>query len=194
MKSEPIRIKIKEKYTRQLLARGLNRLALSVRPFNLRPSSFTASVEGLKPKHISAEQQFVWFRQLLEEPYQPWTYCISSDPNDRMARAVGAYIMQRILNKSNRYPLWHDIEGNFENPLLSREFSRPSMLFLANVVPNSTAVKFEKLRDILVKHEDVPKVIITTGMDPFSFFAKHLYYPLSGCLYLKTNLVKGDVI
>lgn len=194
MKHEPIRIKVRDKHITQLKARGLNRLALSVRPFNLRPFSFTVNIDGLKPKLISKEQQIAWFEQLLKEPFEPWTFCISSEPNDRIAKATAAYVMDRVLNSAARYPLWHDIEGNFDNPVISDDFSKPSMLILSNVLPNSTAVKFEKLRDILVKHESIPRIIVTSGMDPFSFFAKHLYYPLAGCVYLKTSLVKGEVI
>lgn len=195
MKNESIRIRIKDKYLQQLKARGLNSLALSVKPFNLRPSSFTASVEGLKPKHISREQQLGWFNQLLEDPFKPWCFCIASAPNDRQAKAVAGFVMQYALRKSkDRMPLWHDIQGNFDNPVISDSFSKPSMLILANTIPNSTAVKFEKLRDIITKHEDIPRIVVTAGIDPFSFFAKHLYYPLSGCLFLKTNLVKSEVI
>jgi hypothetical protein len=194
IKDEPIKIRLKEKYVKQLLARGMNRLAMAVRPFTLKPASFTSQIEGLKPKSIDSEQQLTWFRQLVEDPLKPWCYCITSEPNDRMAKMVAAYIMQAaILQTVDRMPLWHDILGSFSNPLIGPNVSRPSLLVLGNVMPNSTAVKFEKLRDILEYHSNIPRIIVSSGDNPFSFFAKNLHYPLSGCLYLKTNLVKADI-
>jgi hypothetical protein len=194
MKQEPIQIRLKPKYHQQLLARGMNRLALAVRPFRLKPSSFTAQIEGLKPKHIDSEQQIEWYSKVLENPFKPWCFCITSDPNDRMAKLAAAFIMQRAIRmSSDRMPLWHDIMGTFDNPIVSEEVSRPSLLIISNVLPNSTAVKFEKLRDILEYHSKIPRIIVSAGEDPFTFFQKHLYYPLNGCVYLRSGIVKSDV-
>lgn len=193
-KDEPIRIRLREKHIQQLLARGMNRLALAVRPFTLKPASFTSQIEGLKPKHIDSEQQLKWFRAILNEPLKPWCFCITSEPNDRMAKVVAAYIMQAVITQAiDRMPLWHDLLGTFDNPLIGADVSRPSLLILGNVMPNSTAIKFEKLRDTLEYHSGIPRVVVSSGIDPFSFFAKHLHYPLSGCLYLKTGIVKSDI-
>ena len=193
--SDPIRVKLNPKYQKQLLARGMNRLALTIPPFRLKPSSFTAQVEGLKPRHIDAEQQIKWYRDILEEPFgKPWCFCITSDPNDRMAKMAAAFLMQRAMRISHdRMPLWHDVMSTFDNPVINDDFSRPSMLIISNVLPNSTATKFEKLRDILEYHSRIPRIIVSAGEDPFSFFQKHLYYPLSGCLYLKSGIVKSEV-
>jgi hypothetical protein len=188
-----IKIKLNPKYKNQLLARGMNRIALSVKPFILKPSSFTSSVEGLKPKHIESEQQLEWYQKILDDPFKPWCFCITSDPNDRAAKLAAAFIMQRALQvQHDRLPLWHDLMGGFVNPLLNEEVSRPSLLVISNVLPNSTAVKFEKLRDLLEYHSRIPRIVVSSGENPFSFFQK-MYYPLNGCVYLRTNLVKSDI-
>jgi hypothetical protein len=172
----------------------MNKLALAVKPFNLNPPSFTSSIEGLKPKFISKDDQLNWFQDAIDDPFKAHCICISSEPNDRIAKAAAAYLMQNAYDKAeNRLPLWHDIMGNFENKLLRDDISQPSMLILSNVLPNSTAVKFEKLRDILETYPDIPRIVVTSGMDPFMFFSRHLYYPLTGCIYLKTGLVKSEV-
>jgi hypothetical protein len=195
MKPEPINIRLNPKYQQQLLARGMNRLALTVRPFKLKPSSFTASVEGLKPKHIDADQQIEWYRKLIEKPFsKPWCFCITSDPNDRMAKMAAAYVMQQALRQStDRFPLWHNMMSSFDNPIISEELSRPNLLIISNVLPNSTATKFEKLRDILEYHSRIPRIVVSAGDNPFSFFQKYLYYPLNGCVYLKSGMMKSDV-
>lgn len=194
IKDEPIRIKLKEKLVPQLLARSMNRLALAVRPFTLKPTSFTSTIEGLKPKHIDSEQQLKWFKAILDQPFKPWCFCIVSEPNDRLAKTVAAYLMQTAMSQAiDRLPLWHDIMGSWNNPLIGPDVSKPSFLVLGNVMPNSTTVKFEKLRDTLEYHSNIPRIVVSSGENPFSFFAKTLHFPLSGCLYLKTRLVKNDV-
>jgi len=188
-----LKVKLSGKHVPQLLARGMNRLALSIRPFLLRPASFTADIPGLKPKFVDAEDQIRWYEDVLENPFKAWTFCITSDPNDSMAKLAAAFIMQKaMLMKMDRAPMWHDLMGGFKNPLVDSEVSKPSLLVLANVMPNSTAVKFEKLRDILERFSDVPKIVVSSGDNPFSFFVQHLHYPLHGCVYLKTGLVKKE--
>lgn len=194
MKAEPVQVKLNPKYHQQLLARGMNRIALAVRPFKLRPSAFTAQNEGLKPKHIDADQQLNWFKRLMENPFKPWCFCINSEPNDRAAKLLAAFVMQRALRMNHeRLPLWHDMMGTFDNPIINEEFSRPSLLVISNVLPNSTAVKFEKLRDVLEYHSRIPRIVVSSGDNPFSFFQKYLYYPLNGCVYIRSGLVKTDV-
>ena len=190
-------IKLDPKYEAGMMARGLNRLALATRPFKLKPVSFTAKIEGLKPKFIEGKQQLDWYSKILDNPFRPWCFCITSEPNDKDAKLAAAFLMQRAfeLKGARIPPLWHDLMGGFENPLLDSNNMTftPSMLVISNVLPNSTNTKIEKLRDILERYSKVPRIVVSAGMDPFSFFQKHLYYPLSGCLYLKTGLVKTDV-
>lgn len=195
MTADQLKIRIREKSLPTLLACGMNKMVLTVRPFTLRPCSFTSTVDGLKPKYIESPLQLSWFTKMLDEPRKPWCFCISSEPNDRLAKAAAAFLMQNYLMRCTRErrPMWHDLMGNFDNPLIGENAARPGFLILSNVMPSSTNVKLEKLKDILEYHTDIPKIVVTTGGDPFSFFSKYIKYPLSGCLYLKTSLVKSDI-
>ena len=190
-----LRINVSEAYRKVLLGRGVNPLAFVVKPFLLKPATFTSHVDGLKPKMIPADKQLDWFYKILEKPDKPWCYCISSEPNDRMAKAVAAYLMQNFLIKKGTLPnpMWHDLMGGFTNPIVDPNGSNPGFLVINNVLPTSTAAKLEKLRDILEYRANIPRIIVTSGADPFSFFNTHIKYPLTGCLYLKTSVVRGDL-
>ncbi len=192
--ADEIRVKLKEKYLELLLARGMNRMVTYVKPFTLKPSSFTSNVEGLKPKSVTAGQQSEWVSAFLKDPERPVCYCVSSSPNDRQAKALAAFMMQAFYETgAARYPAWHDLMGSFQNPLLNPEASKPGLLVLGNVMPNSTAVKLEKLRDCLEHYSDIPRIVVTSGEDPFTFFNKRMYYPLNGCVFLKTDMVKPEI-
>lgn len=189
-----LKIALRDRYIKRLLGYGMNGMVLGVRPFSLRLTSFTSVIEGLKPKMIESETQYKFVSKLLANPRLPGTFCISSQPNDRIAKALAAFFMQNYLaTQTNTVPMWHDIMGGFSNPLVGPNASRPGMLVLANVVPNSTNTKFEKLRDILETHPNIPKIVVTSGDDPFSFFTKHLHYPMNGCAYLCSSIMRPDV-
>ena len=59
-----------------------------------------------------------------------------------------------------------------------------SMLILSNFNTESTPLKVEKLRDILERYSNIPRIVVLGGIDPFTFFATRLNYPLDACLQL----------
>jgi hypothetical protein len=200
---DDVKIFLREKYHVMLKGAGVNPLAFSVSPFKLRPTSFTINVEGLKPKAIDRRSQLDFFHSFLANPLNPGCYCVSSDPNDRLAKVVGAFMIQQWYDYKAHHseslagslPMWHDLLGGFHNPLVGDDPTRGRLGFLVlnNVLPTSTNVKLEKLRDILETHADIPRVVVTSGGDPMTLFLKYLHYPLNGCIYLTSSLVKPDV-
>ena len=186
------RIKLNSKYLGLLYQRGMNRGVLAQKPFTFKPSGFTSAIEGLKPKVISQQRQLDWFEAFLEDPFRPITYCLSSMPHDGQAKLLAAYLMQetfRRVSGSRALPYWHDLTADFGNPLVKKELSL-SMLVLNNVGINSTPAKMEKLRDLLETYADRPRIVISSGCDPFMFFTKHLYLSLNACAYLAGAMVK----
>lgn len=194
MTNAVLKIRLQDSHKSALLGRGVNPLAFSVKPFALKPATFTSHVPGLKAKMVEADTQLNWFQQMLSDLDSPWCFCISSEPNDRMAKAAAAFLMQNyLIKRPNSNPMWHDLMGGFNNPLVDPTGSNPKFIVINNVLSTSTPVKLEKLRDILEYRASVPRVIITSGTDPFSFFNTYIKYPLTGCLYLKTSVVRGDL-
>ena len=76
---------------------------------------------------------------------------------------------------------------------MERTAEKPSLLVLSNVPSNSTNVKLEKLRDILESYSSVPRIVVTTGEDPITFFNQKLFLPLNYACYLTTSLVKKTI-
>lgn len=186
------RIALDESMVGLLRNRGMNGSALAQRPFDFRPTSFTADIEGLKPKVFSTKKQLKMFESFLADPFAAKSYCLVSAPNDSMAKLLAAWMMQyAIKNAPTRaaLPLWIDIMGGFENKFVTNRVGA-SMLVLNNVGTTSTQPKIEKLRDILETYSDIPKVVVATGADPYAFFTRWLYLPLHGLAYLTNNNVK----
>jgi len=184
------RIKLDLKHEGLMMNRGMNYAAKLQKPFTFNPQSFTSSVSGLKPKVIKREVQLQHFREFLDEPFRPVTYCLVSAPNDGMAKLLAAYMMQHaIINHGQTLPVWHDLTQSFKNPLLE-DGTRASLLVLNNVGTAATPTKLEKLRDILTHYADIPRIVIATGCDPFAFFTQCLYMPMNACAYMTTDQVK----
>lgn len=183
-----------------LLARGLPRQLLAFKAFEVDDvaTSFISEVDGLKPKRIEKKKQLIRFKEIVANPLsKPYLYCISSAPNDNQARLLAAFIMQAAvknlgkggMNKSP--PLWHNITGGFSNPMLDKfRDLEPSMLILSNVPENSTPVKLEKLRDILEVYSNIPRIVVTTPVDPLTFFNTKIFSSLNGCIHLTSRMVK----
>lgn len=195
LKMEELRLKLDDRCLPALLSKGMNRMVLAIKPFLLRPASFTSQPEGLKPKLVEAQKQYKWYQRALDNPSEPICFCIASEPNDKLAKMAAAFLMQNHLKKSGprANPVWHDLLGGFQNRWADSHETPPTFIVLANVLPTSTNVKLEKLRDILEVRADIPRIVVTSGADPFSFFHQQLKYPLNGCLYLKSSLVRGDL-
>lgn len=186
------KIKLDPKYEGILANRGLNYGARLQKPFVFKPTSFTSSVPGLKPKVVSRESQMQMLEAFLDDPFRPATYCVVSAPNDGMAKLLAAYMMQHaVINRSSGMPVWHDLTQSFKNPLIEDQV-HASLVVLNNVGSTSTPTKIEKCRDILTHYANVPRIVVATGCDPFMFFTQYLFMPMNACAYMTTEQVKRD--
>lgn len=194
-----MKIKLEERVLPILKNRGMNRSVLASKPFEFKPISFTSNIEGLVPKMFKAKKQLKWFQDFLDNPFEPRSYCLVSAPNDAQAKLLAAFMMQHAAvhgSRTQALPLWHDLTGGFNNPLLNEKnvkASNCSLLVLNNVGAQSTQPKLEKLRDIIESYPGIPKVIVATGCDPFMFFTRHLYLPVHALAYLTNNTVKKNI-
>lgn len=185
-------IKLDENSLPIMKGRGLNWSVLLQKPFEFMPTSFTSEIEGLKPKAFTRQRQLQMFESFLADPLAPRSFCITSAPNDSMAKLLAAWMMQYAIGKdinTHKLPLWIDLMGGFENKFVVNKVGA-SLLVLNNVGTDSTQPKLEKLRDILETYTDIPKIVVAHGCDPYMFFQRHLYLPLHGLAYLTTNAVK----
>jgi hypothetical protein len=172
-----------------------------------------ASLVRIKPKldyedvrlrsSISIKRQYNSLTQLMANPLRAApTICISSFPTDLKAKLIACQIMNQAIEqhqaRNRKYgqtlPKWHKVYGGYKDPLRDRDIEKekdgneyPCLLILTNVLPDSTPYKLEKLRDLLEKYDDIPRIVVMSGTDPITFFATKLQYPLNHGIYLGTE-------
>lgn len=201
---------------KQMLSKGLPKAVWTYQPFRLKDkvSSFTSQVEGLRDKRIEKSKQIESIVKLSKEPFLGnYVTCISGMPHDIHAKLLAAYIMMKATQiqmntdekrepklakflKDKGYPVWHNLYGGFDNPLLKNtgSMSKPSMIIIANVTLDSTAPKIEKLRDILEAYSSIPRIVVVAGTDPLTLFHSRLYSNLNFCCHIGSSLTKKSHI
>lgn len=176
----------------KVFSSGASRLLISQAPFMIKDHLNDIKVATNKGNRlISKKSQFTDYEELWNDPFHlPYTFVISSSPNDIMAQMVALRFMLRAQSFASKTekgrPVWHPIFGGIsEDKLRDNNRDRSiGMLILSNVPNTSTSYKFEKLRDILTRYSDIPKVIVTTDSDPVAFMQDFIKMPANYVMYL----------
>ena len=171
--------------------------------FTMRPMDFMLDSPRLQNKLIQAKVQTDSLENFLVDPSSPAIYGVGAEPTDSHAlyfAAYLAYLFTAIKGNSNpsRHVHWESLSSGFRNPLIYEDGSineNIGMLILSNVVANSSNVKLEKVRDLLVAYSDIPRIVVIGGEDPLTFFSTKLHHKMthlffhSGALARRTNEV-----
>ena len=145
------------------------------RPFELSEyvRNYASSYEKLAPISIKQKAQLSGVERVLKDPYHAaYTMCISSDPSDSRAKLLGAAILAKAIQDGGK-PLWHPVIGGYKDEVRDnrRQYKKMDLLILSNVPgSSSTDVKFEKVRDLLELYHGIPRIVLTSGIDPLAFF------------------------
>lgn len=186
-----IKIKSRDKF----LVRGLE-LPGSIwqePPFKFDPIDFAVGDHRLNEKIFDGEVQVRSLDRFIEEPNAPYTYGVASDPSDSRARYFAAFLTQKFLeaNPHNTSVHWEFLYGNgFKNAALDLE---PSLLVINGLSPNASTTKLEKARDLLQKHQNIPRIVVIAGEDPITFFMNRLYMPIQNIYFHSSKAVKRKV-
>lgn len=182
-----VRIKPVVRNIDDLVANG--QLALARSSITWLPADFVL-------RSISIKKQLSGIEKVLNNPLNgSYTMCIGSYPSDVRAQVLAVNFMNRAIDaqigghhRGRAYPLWHRLMGSLWDPLRdSKEPENMSMLIISNIGIDSSQVKLEKLRDLLVRYEHVPKIVIVNGVDPVTFFAERVRLPLKYAFYLSAE-------
>lgn len=154
-------------------------------------------IPNVMAKSISVAKQYKMLETFLAHPLKgSHTIGISSFPSDLRAKHLAIHLMaaaceahQAGHKKPGRsLPLWHRVYGGWTDSLRDKVSQEvPSMLILVNVHQNSSTVKLEKVRDLLERYSEIPKIVVTGGEPPSQIFASKLYYPMKAGFYLGPN-------
>ena len=153
-------------------------------------------------RNISVTKQYKVLSSILDHPLRSsYTIGISSFPSDLRAKYLAVMIMSAALDayktshKPGRgMPLWHRVYGGLQDTLRDRPIAEmPCMLIITNVGPDSTSMKMEKVRDLLEKFSDIPRIVVTGRDPPCNLFANRLQFPMKAGFYLgPPNLIQED--
>lgn len=151
--------------------------------------SYETNIFGMPPKTISIIKQERALERVLENPLSTnYVMGISSFPSDALAKHLAITIMKKACEKwasSSRrrgkiMPTWHRVFGGFNDALRDNKGEdNLSMLIISNVNELSSAYKMEKVRDLLEKYSEIPRIVVLSGEDPISFFANRMHFPIN---------------
>lgn len=158
------------------------------------------NIPRVLPKPIPTGRQYKALVRILEHPLRSaYNIGIGSFPSDARAKFLAQWIMNAAIDAhlANRrpgrhLPLWHRVYGGLSDPLRDKPIQdMPCMLILSNVNDSSSNYKLEKVRDLLEKFSDIPRIVVTGGEPPCDLFANKLYLPLKAAFYLgPSNRIK----
>lgn len=196
-----------------LKMQGVDGSAFSVlrRPFLLDDAliSITPMVPDWLPEDFdipktSRARQIKACHKLLIDPLRgnPIT-CIGSMVTDDRAKFLAMSIMNEAIDMQKRgshrgklLPIWHRVSGGYYDELRdAKERKNISMLVIANVAPDSTPSKIEKVRDLLEKYDNIPRIVVVNGCDPVTFFASKIRMTLQYAILLNNaRSAKPDLL
>lgn len=196
--STTISCNFKKEREKLLLACGLDRLVLANKrhSYDLADSvsSFKPSIAGVKTRNLGEPKQLEYFQKIMDNPLRGnGTYVLNSFPTDLRAKQLAAVVMNRCVEhhadinnkfrKGRNLPMWIKLVG-YGGPDIINQIrnSNPCAIFISNLTDESTQFKLEKLRDILEIFDSIPKYIVTAGQDPLTFFARKMFYPVTGAI------------
>lgn len=164
----------------------------------------SANVRMVNARKLSVDRQLCKFNSvygsILDTNY---IAVLSSFPSDTVSRHVAlsmlsASYVQFLKHKRERDkrfkflgpPTWHRIYNTYKSPMIDTK-RNCCFLVISGVSSDSTQLKKDKLRDILEAYDHVPRVVVTSSIDPVSFCAES---HINANVYLYLGPVDRDVL
>jgi len=154
----------------------------------LSKSEFIYSDDG-KAYEQSTKIQLEKMKKIQEKPLANQVTVISNNWTDSIPKQVGAWIMDliyerhKIVQSIKTSPSWY-----VANNIIPFSFDNPIALFVSNVYKDSTPYRLEQVRDLINKNSEIPRYVITSGIDPLEFAVKYLKLKPFLALNIRNNL------
>lgn len=183
------------KMVKLLRTRGVSSLDImhGTKSFNLEDvvQPISSQSQG-KVKKINVQKQLNWYESSYKRVLgQSWLSAgIGGFPSDARAKQIALHMFLKAIqeyqqrdprkNHSRSLPFWHHVYGGFGDNLRDMKTDFPSFVVISNITSECTALKMEKVRDALVKFNNlnIPVLIVCAGIDPFTLFTTKLFYPM----------------
>ena len=187
-----LRIKLPVKYHAPLKKQGVSWSVFTEREFDLNQavSNIQYNTEKMQPRLVKKSEQITDFMEVMETPFlKPYIYIISGKPNDVRACCIAAslLIQASIVHNQMRddpsqpnshyghlhQPQWVKLSNDFKDNLHNPNW-KPSFIVLSNITPQSSNLKYEKVRDMLEMYDSIPRIVVCNDLDPLQY-ANHKF-------------------
>lgn len=137
----------------------------------------------LSEKVMASAKQTDSLSRFMEDPTRPVVYGVGSAPADNKARYFAAFLLQSYLDKATSHSVvWEPLHIILSQSSALRSRT-PTFLVVENVFDHTSAARLEKLRDLLLDFDSIPRVVVTSGMDPFSMITGKLGYRVDSLFF-----------
>jgi hypothetical protein len=154
-------------------------------------------------KKINRNKQLNWYEKSYDKVLsQNWLSAgIGGFPSDLRAKQIALHLFLNAVreyqardprkNTNRSLPYWHHVYGGFGDHIRDLKADFPSFLVVSNITIDCTHIKYEKVRDICTKYNNlnIPVVVVCAGIDPYTFFTTKLYYPMRWGLYVGNSTI-----
>ena len=152
------------------------------------PKDFILEHTRLKNKSIDSDVQSKSLDRFIADPTAPCVYGVASEPSDAQALYFAAYLAYIHTLSKPQSVLWTSIQGNWKNKLIEDHDEQVGMLIISGLAENSSNIKFEKTRDLLVAYSHIPRIVVIGGEDPISFFSTKLHHKVTDIFFTSSAL------
>ena len=166
---------------------------------------FKPSIENVRNGTYNKQKQFDGYMKLLGNPIKGHPLIVlGSYPTDSRAKLLAANLLLSSINqyrkmaprqrKGKAQPMWHRLYGGYKDILLDTAV-KPSFLVISNITEESTGSRYEKLRDILEKHSDVPRVLVIGSKPaPVTLIAQRLFLGIKHAAFVGNQNVVRSIL
>lgn len=146
------------------------------------------SGKGKAVKRISRKKQEELLASIMKNPLKVGCAFITGKKTDRQAKALAAQIFLRTLERTRAErkaaPCWHIAMSGADQLLYKKK--KCSLLVITNITGTSTEYRYERVRDLLELYQDIPCIVVGSGMTPLEL-ADRLHYTASRIMYLTSK-------
>lgn len=156
--------------------------------FTFQPKDFMLEHPRLKTKNIDSDVQISSLERFIADPEAACTYGVGSEPTDSPALYFAAYLAFIHTLKRPQSVVWTSMQGNWKNKLIEEPDDSAGLLVITGLAENSSHIKLEKTRDLLVAYAHIPRIVVVAGEDPISFFSTKLHHKVTDIYFHSSAL------
>ena len=186
-------------------ARGLPDNLLRVRGTVDRHDVSTCTHSKHKP--TPPKDQVSALERSLRIPAGDWVLTIGSRQDMDLLQLIGMEFFARCihhgLDRPAHFPrpYWHVVHGGSYDPLrdgrpewLEQKIGKVGALVISGATFDAPAVKLEKIRDLLLAYQGIPRIVLVSGGDPLQFVVDKLHRNADRVAFINRSHRRADQV